>query len=219
MKRMLKRVILYIAGLLILAIGINIAKAAQLGISPVTAVPYACELIWGIELGKASIIVYIILMVLQIILLRRNYEPKQLLQIICTYILGFFITYTSRDYLLYFLPLPTNYFVKLIYLFISIIVVGTGVALYLIPDLMPLPAEGLMNAIVQISNNRLKFSNVKVAVDSGLVLISAILSVIFLGELRSVREGTVLAALSIGKVVGFIFKYFKEPLIRWIEKA
>lgn len=218
MKKMVKRITLYLIGLFILATGINISKAAQLGISPVSAVPYACELIWGIELGKASIIVYAVLMALQIVLLRKNYKIRQLLQIVCTYILGFFITYTGRDYLLSFLPIPTNYVVKLLYLFVSIIVIGIGVSLYLIPDLIPLPAEGLMNAIVQISNNRFKFSNVKVAVDSSLVLISAILSLVFLGELKSVREGTVLAALLVGKVVGFIFKHFKEPVLKWIER-
>jgi len=217
MKKMVKRIILYVIGLLVLALGINISKAAQLGISPVSAIPYACELIWGIELGKASIMVYIVLMALQVVLLRKNYKPKQLLQILCTYILGFFITYTGREHLLSFLPIPTNYFVKLIYLFISIIVIGIGVSLYLIPNLIPLPAEGLMNAIVEISNNRFKFSNVKVAVDSSLVLTSALLSLIFLGELKSVREGTVLAALLVGKTVGFIFKHFKEPILKWLE--
>lgn len=218
MRRMAKRVLIYILGLLILAIGINISKAAQLGISPVSAVPYAIELIWGIELGKASIIVFIILMALQIILLRRDYKPKQLLQILCSNVLGTFITYTGRDYLLAWLPLPTSYIMKLIYLLISIIIIAIGVSFYLIPDIVPLPPEGLMGAIVKISNDRFKFSNVKVAVDCSLVLISAILSLIFLGGLRSVREGTILAALLVGRVVGFIFKHFKEPIINWIEK-
>jgi len=218
MKKLAKKIFLYVIGLLILAIGINISKAAQLGISPVSAIPYACELIWKIELGKASIIVYVILMLLQIVLLRKDYKAVQLLQIICTYILVIFITYTGADYLLFWLPTPTSYLVKLVYLFISIVVIGAGVSLYLIPNFVPLPAEGLMNAIVQISSGRFKFSNVKIAVDSVLVLISAILSIVFLGQLKSVREGTVLSALLVGKVVGFIFKHFKDPMNRWIEK-
>ena len=43
---------------------------------------------------------------------------------------------------------------------------------------MPLPAEGLVNAIVKNSNDKLKFSNVKVAVDSSMVFVSAVLSII-----------------------------------------
>lgn len=218
MNKTAKRILLYVLGLLILALGINISKAAQLGISPVSAVPYACELIWGIELGKASIIVYIILMALQIILLRKDYKPKQLLQILCTYILGTFITYTGTEYLLFWLPIPNYYLIKLIYLFISIVVIGIGVYLYLKANFVPLPAEGLMVAIVQVSKGKFKFSDVKVAVDSSLVLISAILSLIFLGGFKSVREGTVLAALLVGKVVGFLSQHFEESINNWIEK-
>lgn len=218
MKKIFKKLFIYLIGLLILAIGINISKAAKLGISPVSAVPYACELIWGIDLGKANTAVYITLMALQIVILRKDYEPKQLLQIVCTYIVGVFITYTSTDYLLFWLPIPNNYLVKLLYLGISIVFIGTGVSLYLMPNFPPLPPEGLMGAIVEKSNGRFKFSNVKVAVDCSLVLISAILSIVFLSGLKTVREGTVLAALLVGRVVGFISKYFKEAIIEWMEK-
>ena len=110
------------------------------------------------------------------------------MQILCSNVLGTFITYTGRDYLLAWLPLPTSYIMKLIYLLISIIIIAIGVSFYLIPDIVPLPPEGLMGAIVKISNDRFKFSNVKVAVDCSLVLISAILSLIFLGGLRSVKR-------------------------------
>ncbi len=218
MKRFAKKLFLYLLGLFILAIGVNIAKTAQLGISPVSAVPYACELIWGIELGKASIIVYVILMGLQVLLLRKDYDPKQLLQIGCTYILGTFITYTSTEYLLSWLPMPSSYIVKLIYMGISILFIGIGVSIYLIPNFPPLPPEGLMAAIVKKTNGKIEFANAKVAVDSSLVIISAILSLVFLGGLKSVREGTVLAALLVGKVVGLLSKRFKEPIVEWMEK-
>lgn len=141
----------------------------------------------------------------------------QILQIVCTYLFGIFITYTSRDNLLFWLPVPSFYITKLIYLFISIIVIGIGVSFYLIPNFVPLPAEGLMNSIVELSKGKLTFADVKVFVDSGMVVVSAILSLVFLGGLKSVREGTVLAALLIGKVVGFIFKRYKQGIVEWIE--
>lgn len=219
MIKTMKRLLFYIGGLFILAIGINISKVAQLGISPVSAIPYAAELIWSIELGKATLIAYVALIALQIILLRKDYKIIQLLQIVCTYILSFFITYTSTQYLLMWLPTPSNYVIKLIYLLVSIVVIGVGVAFYLVSDFIPLPAEGLMNAIVQISGDKLKFENVKIAVDSSLVIVSAVLSLVFLKDLKSVREGTVLAAILVGKVVGFIFKNYKHKIIAWFEKG
>lgn len=218
MKKTAKKLLFYVGGLFLLAIGVNISKSAQLGISPVSAIPYAIELIWSIDLGRATLIFNILLIAAQIALLRKDYKPVQLLQIVCTYLFGFFITYTSRNYLLAWIPLPSSYIIKLLYLFVSIIIIGIGVSFYLLPNLVPLPAEGFMNAIVKKSNNKYKFANVKVAVDSSMVLVSAVLSIIFLGGLKSVREGTVLAALLIGKVVGFIFKRYKQGIVEWIEK-
>ncbi|HOT22254.1 MAG TPA: hypothetical protein PLD67_06750, partial [Sedimentibacter sp.] len=61
MKKSVKKIFLYVSGLLILAMGVNVSKAAQLGISPVSAIPYALELIWNIELGKAVFIFNIFL--------------------------------------------------------------------------------------------------------------------------------------------------------------
>lgn len=118
---------------------------------------------------------------------------------------------------MFWLPVPSFYITKLIYLFISIIVIGIGVSFYLIPNFVPLPAEGLMNSIVELSKGKLTFADVKVLVDSGMVVVSAILSLVFPGGLKSVREGTVLAALLIGKVVGFIFKRYKQGIVEWIE--
>lgn len=218
MKKTAKKLSLYVGGILILAIGVNISKTAQMGISAVTAIPYAMELIWNIELGKATLIFYLILIALQIVLLRNNYKPIQLLQIVGTFLFGMFVTYTSRDYLLFWLPMPSFYITKLLYLFASIIVIGAGISLYLIPNFLSLPAEGLLNAIVEYSKGKLKFSNVKVASDSSMVAISALLSLIFLGGLQSVREGTVIAALFIGRVVGVIFKRYKPAIVEWIEK-
>jgi uncharacterized membrane protein YczE len=219
MSKTAKRLILYIGGIFILAIGINISKMAGLGISPISSIPYTWELIFGIELGKATTIVYLFLMALQIILLRKNYKIKNLLQILSTYVLSVFITYTSSNYLLFWLSKPNFYILQLIYLMISIIIIGVGVSMLLIPNVMPMPAEGLCQAIVILSKDKIKFSTAKIIVDSSMVLISAILSIIFLGGLKSVREGTILAALMVGKIVGFIFKRYKENVLNWINKS
>lgn len=219
MKEIAKRLLLYIVGIFLLAIGINISKMAGLGISPVSAVPYSFELIWGFELARATIIIQVIFMAMQIALLRKNYKIIQLLQIVCVYFLSFFIRYTSTEYLLAWLPIPEMYIVKLIYLFVSILIIGIGISFYLISEFVPLPVEGLVKAIVEVKDDKFKFGEVKVIVDISLVLFSALLSLIFLGGLKSVREGTILSAILVGKVVGYIFKYTGKRIDDWIEKV
>lgn len=211
-----KRTFIYLLGFFLLAIGINISKLASLGISPVSSVPYAVELVWGIELGKATIIIYIGLILLQIILLRKDYKVRNLLQFVSTYLLGTLITYTSSEFMLFWLPVPVSYIIKLIYLFISIAVIGLGVFLFLTADIMPLPAEGLSQVVVQVSKEKINLGNAKIIVDSGMVLISALISLIFLGGFKSVREGTILTALLVGKVIGFLMKNYKDKIRAWM---
>lgn len=214
-----KRLLLYIGGIFLLAVGINISKMAGLGISPVSAVPYSLELIWGFELARATILIQVIFMAMQIALLRKDYKIIQLLQIVCVYFLSFFIRYTSTDYLLAWLPVPEIYIVKLIYLFASILIIGLGISLYLIAEFVPIPVEGLVQAIVKVKKDKFNFGEVKVIVDVSLVLLSALLSLIFLGGFKSVREGTILSAILVGKVAGYIFKYGGKKIDDWIERV
>lgn len=218
MRKNSKKLLCYVGGMFLIAIGINISKAAGLGISPVSAIPYAVELIWGIELGISTAIVYMFLIAIQVILLRKKYKPIQLLQFLATYVLSFFITCTGRAHLLFWLPDPGNYAVSLVYLLISIMVIGIGVAFYLMPSWIPLPAEGLAKAIETVTNGKMPFHKCKIIVDTTLVVISALLSILFLHALLSVREGTILAAIFVGKVVGMVNKRYKLKIQEWMNK-
>lgn len=90
--KMIKRVVVYLLGLFILALGVSISKIAGFGISPVSSVPYAMELVWGIEMGKGTWIVNFAIMGLQILLMRKNYKIRNLSQAPCVLFIGKFIT-------------------------------------------------------------------------------------------------------------------------------
>lgn len=117
---------------------------------------------------------------------------------------------------MFWMPEPKNYIVSIVYLVISIFVIGAGVSFYLMPQWIPLPAEGLAKAIETISKGKLPFHTCKSIVDTALVIISAALSLLFLGKLKSVREGTILAAILVGKVVGMVNKRLKDKIQRWL---
>ena len=212
-----KRIFVYILGFFVLAVGINVSKNAGLGISPVSSVPYAMELVWGIEMGIGTYIANIGIMIIQFLILRKNYKAKYILQIVPLLFIGIFITYTSTNYLLFCLPIPSNYIIQLLYCLISVVLIGIGVSMFIVADYIPLPPEGLAKTLAEISNGKIKFGNAKIGVDVSLVAISAILSVVFLGKLVSVREGTVIAAVLVGKVVNIIFKHFRQKMLAWFE--
>ena len=211
-----KKLICYVAGLFIITIGINISKLSSLGISPVSSVPRACEVIWGFTLGTALIIVYIVLILLQLLVLRKKFRWWNALGVPLALVFGWMVDLTGTDpnafgHLLVNFPVPSTYPMRLLYLVCSILLIGTGVFLYLIPKWVPMPAEGLADAISKSTGKT--FGDCKTFVDVSMISIALILQLIFLGGFKSftgpnvvVREGTILSAVCVGQVVKLLNK-------------
>lgn len=225
MKKFLQfvaRIALYLLGLLIIALGINVSKMCALGISPVSSIPRALEVISGekISLGTMVIVVYCVLVLAQFLVLRKDFKIKNVLGVPVAIVFGWMVDLVGTDpnafgHLLYGFPQPQTYIFKLIYLVVSFLLIGIGVFIYLKPALIPMPAEGLAAAIAQKTGKA--FGDCKTVVDVTLILIALILQLIFLGGFSSfvgnsvvVREGTVLSAICVGQVVKLITKLFKK---------
>ena len=209
-----KRCVIYCIGLFIIAIGINISKLAGLGISPVSSVPRALEVAFGFTLGQMVLLVYCLLVVGQLIVLRKKFKIKNAFGVLVGVVFGWMVDLVGIDpnafgHLMYGIPAPELYPIKLVYLAISIVVIGIGVFTYLKADLIPMPAEGLALAISQKS--KLKCGDCKTIVDVSLITLAAIIQCIALGGIASflsdivvVREGTILSAICVGQVVKLI---------------
>lgn len=91
-SNILVRIIFYISGFLIMTMGIAISVKSNLGVSPVSSIPYTMTCVWGIEMGLATVILHFALVILQIILLRKSFELKNLLQIPVGILFGSFTT-------------------------------------------------------------------------------------------------------------------------------
>ncbi len=224
MKKVLnftKRLLIYLVGLLIIALGINVSKMSGLGISPVSSIPGVLNAIWPqLTLGMMVIIVYCLLVLAQVAVLRKDFKWQNVLGVPVAIVFGWMVDLVGIDekafgHLLYKFPRPQGYALQLVYLVVSVLVIGIGVFIYLKPKLVPMPAEGLALAISQKANK--PFGNCKTAVDVSLIVIALVLQLIFLGGFSSfvggnavVREGTVLAAVCVGQVVKFLNRIFTK---------
>lgn len=72
-----------------------VGKIAAGGVAHQLHPPYAMTCIWGIEMGKATILLHCSLVLLQIILLRRNFKPVNLLQVAVGIVFGYFTTFCN----------------------------------------------------------------------------------------------------------------------------
>jgi uncharacterized membrane protein YczE len=195
---------MYFSGLLIMTMGVALSVKSNLGVSPVSSIPYTMTCVWGIEMGQATILFHAALVLIQIIILRKKFKIKNLLQILIGVVFGYFTTFCN--YLVSFLPTPENLAIRLGMLLVSVVLVAIGLFFYVPANIMPLAGEGTMLVFANITHK--EFSKVKICFDVSMVVISLTTCLIALHKLGSVGLGTVIAAVLVGVVLGFITKLF-----------
>lgn len=200
-KEICERYIIFIIGLFINSLGVSMMTKANLGTSPISSIPYVLSLRYPMTLGKFTIIFSIFLIILQLIILRKNFKFEHVLQIPVSIAFGYFIDFSMI--ILGFIN-PTMYITKIIYLLLGCVVLGIGVYMEVLADVAMLPGESFVRAIV--FTWKTEFGITKIAFDVSMTLIAALLSFILMGRLSGVREGTIVAALLVGFIARFIGK-------------
>lgn len=201
-RTLANRLVCYFVGLFIMTIGIALSVKSDLGVSPVSSIPYTLTVCWGVEMGKATILFHCVLIVIQVLILRKKFKLKSLLQLPVGIVFGYFTTFCNS--LVERLPSTENYFIRICMILISVVLVAIGIFMYLPADIMPLAGEGVMQAVADTLKT--EFSRVKIAFDITMVVISLAVCLIVLHTLGSVGVGTAISAILVGVVLGQIKK-------------
>ena len=207
---------MYICGVFVLSFAVGVSIKSNLGVTPINSIPYAIALITHINVGLSSVLFYFVVIFAQIPILGKNYPPKRLLQLASSFLFGYFV-----DFALWVLSPIQNLSIigEVGLLVFSIFLIAIGILIMMPANIAPLPGEGLIEAIAIASNKR--FSSVKICMDSSMVIITLILSWIFLGDvLGSVSIGTIISAVCTGFVVrqfNNIYKHFSGSDVRVVN--
>jgi uncharacterized membrane protein YczE len=205
---LIKRYIFLLVGLFVNGLGVSFITKAGLGTSPITSIPYTLSLSFTPTVGMFTLVFNIFLVILQVILLRRNFQLQNLLQLPIIALFSFFIDLTMS--LLGFMQ-PETYAMKVVSLIVGCLILGFGVFMEMVANVAMLPGEATVRAVSDVFST--DFGKTKIAFDSSMTVIAAILSFIMFKHLDGVREGTIVAAI----LVGFIARLFKK-YIGGIEK-
>jgi len=196
-----RRILLYLLGNFVLAFGVSVAVKSDLGITPVNSIAYVASRIFSVDHGLMTACVYCGYVLIQFAILRKEFHFSGFLQIGVAMLFGLFVSLTNR--ILSF-PTPEAYGVRILLMLASVVIIAVGILLYLRANLLPQPAEGLMLAIQK--KTRWKLHNTKLLFDFAIVAIAAALSLITVHKVIGIREGTLIAMLGVGKVMGFLSK-------------
>ena len=201
-----KRYFIFIVGLFINSLGVSMVTKANLGTSPISSIPYVLSLKFPFTLGEFTIAFSILLILLQLIILRKNFKMEHVLQIPVSIVFGYFIDLSMV--LLSFVN-PHNYLLKVGYLLLGCLILGIGVYMEVLADVVMLPGESFVRAVVLTWKT--EFGVSKIIFDVSMTVTAGVMAVLFFGKLQGVREGTVAAALlvgfiarSLGKLLDFL---------------
>lgn len=211
-KHPLRRCLLLVAGLFIMAFGVAFSIKAGLGTSPISSLPYVLSLFTPLTVGTATIALHVTLILLQILLLRRRYDPVQLLQLPVALVFG-----GLTDFSVWALQSITvsTYPARWVLCLVGILLVGVGVSFEVTANLVTLAGEGMVLAVCKVFP--VPFGNAKIGFDVTLVVIASLLSLIFLGGLYGVREGTVAAAFCVGLIARQVNRPMRRFAARFLE--
>lgn len=196
--KVIKRYILCFIGLFIASIGVAFSTKAGLGTSPVPSLPYSLSLVSSLfSFGGWVIVLSVVQIAVQVILLRKNCKP---LEIFIQTILAFVYGYLTNLSCLLIRNIPVNSCPEqLLYMIIGCFVLALGIWLQLRGGVAMLSGEAMNRAISEVTGKR--YENIKILFDIIYIALSAVICLVFLGELKGVREGSIISAIAVGLII------------------
>lgn len=208
------RVALMLAGIAVMALGIDVIVKADLGNSPISATPNVLALGFpAVSFGTFMLGWQCFLVLVQVALLRREFRLVDLWQIPISVFFGLCIDWFMA---LLGAAAPTTYLASWLWLAGGMAGLAAGIVMTVVSGTVMNCGEAVVQAVVRKTGAR--FGTVKVGFDLACAALAVLCALVFVGHLAGVREGTVVCAALTGVVVnGYMALYgrVRQGARRW----
>lgn len=206
---LIRRLLVYIIGLLIISSGSNLFVNAALGVAPFSSIAYALTFLLPLSFGIATLIMNLIHLALECLLLK---------QFSISHVMQFLMAILYSSFLQLLKPItdqiiadtfPTQIMAAALACFLMAI----GMTLMIVSNFVVLPAEGLVGALAFIF--RKDFGKVKTIADISVVIIAFLLAYTLSGKIV-IGIGTLMSAFLTGSINQCFLKICKDRLLRFM---
>lgn len=208
-KETFRRYVLFMCSVFVNAFSIALITKALLGTSPISSVPYVLSVITPCTMGQFTIYMNLIFILLEVVLMTRQEVREKkyeiILQVPVLLCFGGFMDFSTHILLANFAP--TNYLAQILTLLVGCFLLGVGISLEVKANVAMVTGEYIVQILARFF--RREFGFVKICFDVTLVVISCVISLCFLHHIEGVREGTIIAALSVGPISHFVMPWWK----------
>lgn len=190
--------------IIINSLGVVLMLHSGSGISAISSVPYAFSAVFSkVSLGTWTYI-FQGLLVLSLMIMRKKFVPPYLF----SFVVGFAFSEMLDVHKAWIDTLPTAIPERVLYFVISYILLCIGIALSNRCGLPIIPTDLFPRELSEIT--KIKYSKIKISFDVICLMITALMTGIILGHLDGLGVGTILAAFTMGKVIGLIGEWMDK---------
>ena len=165
------------------------------GISAISSVPYAFSEVFPLLSLGAWTYLFQGLLVLSLLLLRHRFVPQYLFSFVVGFAFGLCIDVHEAWINL----LPQTLPLQVLYFIVSYLILCFGIALSNRCQMPIIPTDLFPREFSLITG--IPYGRVKITFDVSCLALTAVLTFAFLGQIRGLGIGTVLAAFTMGKVI------------------
>lgn len=205
MKR-INRIVIYIGGIVLLALGGVLAIKSNLGASPISSLPLSISKVSRISLGTAAAILFTIYVVIQILILKRDFKKIQLLQIVFAILFGQIMNFFNSIITINI----NNFYSRILICILSFFITAFGVVFTITANIVPVAPDGLAQVISKKA--KIDFGKAKIYFDCTVVVLAVSILLLNSKGLEGLGIGTILSALLVGRIVAYINKNLKHKI-------
>ena len=204
---MVRRYALFLTGLFIASLGVAFSTKAGLGTSPVASVPYSVSLVSPLlSFGSWLNLLSLIQILVQVTVLKGKCNWLEIaVQTALAFVYGYLTDFSC--WLIRGIPV-NGYAVQFGYMLLGCVILAFGIWVQFRGGVAMLPGEAMNRAISKVTGRR--YENVKIFFDILYIVLAAVICLVFLGELKGVREGSVIAALAVGVIIRLFNRAYKK---------
>lgn len=208
MSLFIKRIIFISVCIMVAATGVALGLKAAVGVGAWDAISQATSLVIGIKVGTFSMMMNISCVLLQFVLLKKDFKPIYFLGIGMAVLLGYVVNivfYSVLGSIIF-----NGYILRLAVYIGSIFIIIIAVSMIMAMDFISLPLEAACQAIA--TKTTFKFAAIRQGVDVICIILAILLSLAFSNPIP-VREGTIIGMLLFGPMLGVFIPRFR-PFVK-----
>ena len=200
-KKILRGEAALVLAVIINSLGVLLMLQSGSGISAISSVPYAFQQVFPkLTLGTWTYLFQGLLICI-LMIMRKKFVPSYLF----SFVVGFAFGEMMDLHELWITRLPLNIPLRILYFVLSYLIICFGIALSNRCKLPIIPTDLFPRELSDIT--KFKYSQIKVSFDVTCLAVTGLMTGIIFGHLDGLGIGTILAAFTMGKVIGLIGKW------------